>query len=616
VLAVEEKFGSGSLKRGRYDDDDDSDDESSSSEDEDDVGVLATEDLDKEIFATLAAIKNKDPRVYDGKTSFYTPIDESASADAAAPKKEKPMYLRDYHRENLLAGNVGEEEEESKPQTYAQQQANLKDTVVKEMHNAAEADENDDDDDDEGFLVRKPSDKTEKNKEKEESDIPDPALADKDPEEFLNKFLASRAWAKSSGKAYVPIESDDSEDDVIADEFEFNYNMRFEDPDAAARAKLVSYGRDAVNANTVRREEKSRRKKAREEKLRRKEEEKAQREIEKGRLKKLKTEEIMKKFKMVKEAADLSEEDEEAEAAMLQKLLEGDFSDGEWDNWMKDRFSDKYYDKGRLKKPEFDDDIDINDIVPDFEDAVDEDEEDEDEGGVELEAEAEDEEMKDAEDAEGVAEEKPAKKKKKDIIKEKQVKKAKERSTRRKVERFVEDNFDFDSEVCFVYLELYIFHVLIDVRLSSLAPRLLAFATVKPRQRPTGLQHWISWLQTMPTSTLMPGSRNTLLSETRRRRRRTRSGMPKRSCSSNGGRKSLEIQMECKCLLTGSQRAWYRRKPRSRWPERSISQRVTERGRRRGGERTRTRRKRRFRNEVACSFYCGWFKSLPFLYSS
>jgi protein KRI1 len=457
VLAVEEKYGSGSLKRGRDDDDDDSDDESSSSsEDEDDVGVLATEDLDKEIFATLAAIKNKDPRVYDGKTTFYTPIDESASADAADSKKEKPMYLRDYHRENLLAGNVGEEEE-VKPQTYAQQQANLKDTVVKEMHNAAEADGNDDDDDDEGFLVRKPSDEPEKNKEKEDSDIPDPALADKDPEEFLNKFLASRAWAKGSGKAYVPIESDDSEDDAIADEFEFNYNMRFEDPDAAARAKLVSYGRDAVNANSVRREEKSRRKKAREEKLRRKEEEKAQREMEKGRLKKLKTEEIMKKFKMVKEAADLSEDDEEAEAAMLQKLLEGDFSDGEWDKWMKERFSDKYYDtKGRLKKPKFDDDIDINDIVPDFEDdAEDEDEEDAEEGGVGLEAEGEDEEMKDAEDAEDVADEKPAKRKsKKDIIKEKQAKKAKERSTRRKVERFVEDNFDFDSEVCFVYLEL------------------------------------------------------------------------------------------------------------------------------------------------------------------
>lgn len=441
--AVEEKFGSGSLKRRR--DDDSEDESSSSSEDEDDIGVLATEDLDKEIFATLAAIKNKDPRVYDGKTSFYTPIEASAPATATDSKKEKPMFLRDYHRENLLGGNADEEEVDDQPQTYVQQQANLKDTVVKEMHAVAAADGEDDGDEDEGFLVRKPSENKEK-KGKEAGDIPDPALADKDPEEFLNKFLASRAWTKTTGSAYVPIESDDSEDDAIADEFEFNYNMRFEDPDAAARAKLVSYGRDAVNANSVRREEKSRRKKAREEKLRKKEDEKAQRELERGRLKKLKTEELMRKFQMVKEAADLSEADGEAEAEMLHKLLEGDFSDGEWDSWMRERFGDKYYDtKGRPKKPTFDDDIDINDIVPDFEDdAVNEDEEyDDEEGGIKLNA--EDEEMEDAEDA---AEEKPAKKKsKKELLKEKQAKKAKERSTRRKVERFVEENFDFDSEL-------------------------------------------------------------------------------------------------------------------------------------------------------------------------
>jgi len=72
---VEEKYGANSKKRGH----------------EGGVGVLATETLDKEIFATLPAIKNKDPRVYDGTTTFYTPID-------AAENKEKPMFLRDYPR--------------------------------------------------------------------------------------------------------------------------------------------------------------------------------------------------------------------------------------------------------------------------------------------------------------------------------------------------------------------------------------------------------------------------------------------------------------------------------------------------------------------------------------
>jgi len=435
MCTVEEKYGPNSKKRGHEDASDS--ESSSSSEGEDDVGMLATETLDKEIYAMLAAIRNKDPRVYDGSTTFYTPIDAAEGTDAAETKQEKPMFLRDYHRENLLAGNAGGDEEETeKQQTFVQEQENLKRTVVKEMHEAAEADGNGDDDD--GFLVRKPS---EKNENEQDLDLPDPSLADKNPDEFLEKFLASRAWTKTSAKAYMPIESDDSEEDAMAEEYEVNYNLRFEDPDAAARAKLVSYGRDAVSANTVRREEKSRRKKAREEKRRKKEEEAAQRVMEKGRLKKLKTEELVEKFKLIKEAADLDDADEEAEAAVLAKLLDGDFSDGEWDQWMQERFGNKYYETdGKPKKPKFDDDIDIGDLVLDFKDELSDFDE-------EAAGEAEDHsvEMNDVDDAEA---EKPAKKKsKKDHIKDRQVKKAKARSTHRKIERLVEENFDFESEV-------------------------------------------------------------------------------------------------------------------------------------------------------------------------
>lgn len=461
VSLVEEKF----AKQNEYSETDDD----SSSEDEDDIGVLATETLDSEIFATLNAIKNKDPRVYDGKSSFYTPIDPDAPVEDSDDEEKavKPMFLRDYHRENLLAGNTGEDLEEDAPATFVQQQAHLKRSVVQEMHTAADAEGEDDD----GFLVRKSTEK----KSSKRSDLPDPALADKDPEEFLNKFLASRAWTKSSGgAAYVPIESDDSEDEDIAEQYEAIYNRRFEDPDAAARAKLVSYGRDAISENTVRRDEKSRRKKAREEKRRKKEEAKAQLEMEKGRLKKLKTEELMEKFKLIKEAAEL-EGDEETEAEVLHKLLEGDFSDKEWDAWMQERFGDKYYeDDGRPKKPTFDDDININDIVPDFVDDV----EGEDE---ETDSEVEDEEMA---DAGANDDEEPKKKSKKEIVREKQEKKSKDKSTRRKFERFVEDNFDFDAEVCFRF-KILDFHVLI----ASLA-WIQSSRFPLPRNHTRGLWPW------------------------------------------------------------------------------------------------------------------------------
>ncbi|KAI5804397.1 KRI1-like family C-terminal-domain-containing protein [Geopyxis carbonaria] len=424
---LEEKYGNdSSLKRRREDDEYDSEDDSSSSEDEDETAVLATEDLDKEIFATLAAIKNKDPRVYDGKTSFYSTADATADAAPSTEKTEKPMYLRDYHRENLLAGNTGEEEEEE-PRTFVQQQQDLKRSVVKEIHSVADADGSGNDDDDDGFLVRKPSAKNSEDDAK--LDLPDPATADpNNPDEYLHKFLSSRAWTKVSGTSHVAIQSDDSESDAEAEAFEHTYNMRFEDPEA--RAKLVSYGRDTVNANTVRREEKSRRKKARDEKRKRKDEENEIRDVEKNRLRKLKTDELIEKIKKIKEAAGIEELDPEAEADVFSKVLEGDFSDGEWESWMQGRFGDSYYaDKDPMKKPEFDDDIDIKDIIPDFsDDALEDDEEDDD---------ALDEEE----------EERPRKKAKRDLIKEKQDKKQKDKSMRRKLERFVEENYDVDDKL-------------------------------------------------------------------------------------------------------------------------------------------------------------------------
>lgn len=299
------------------------------------------------------------------------------------------------------------------------------------MHQAAI-----EDDDDETFLVRKPNPEPVSHTE----DPPSPSLADKDPEEFLNKFLTSRAWAKPT--SYSALESDDSEHEETAEAFEKAYNFRFENPSVDARSVLTSYGRDAISANTVRREDKSSRKKAREAKREKKQREKEEREREKGRLRKLKTEELMERFKLIREAAGLGEGDEEGEVEVLEKLLEGDFSDEQWTEWMAARFGDEYYEQedGKIKKPEFEDDIDIGDIVPDFEEedappAIDN---DEDEGGVSIPKEEQDDE-----DAPN-----PTKRTdKKSLQKAERKKKQKDKELKRKLEEYVEDNFDFAEQV-------------------------------------------------------------------------------------------------------------------------------------------------------------------------
>lgn len=372
---MESKFGKTSAlgkRRDRDGDDDGSEDESSSDEEEDDNAELATEALDKEIFATLNAIRNKDPRVYDENATFYT-AEDGDGKPAASDKKEKPMTLRDYHRENYLSGAALAEDDEDTseaPKTYAQEQEDLKNSVVKEMH-----EKKDDDDEEEDFLVRKSV--TVPDPEPEAKPKPDVDAAEEDPEKFLSNFMSSRAWIPSDRSQLHPFESEDEEENDRAEAFEEAYNFRFEDPNKINET-LKTHARDATNQQSVRREEKSSRKKHREAERLRKEEEKKQRESDKNRLRKLKVDELQEKVQQIKEIAGLraSKFTDEDWASFLDDA----WDDKKWENEMQKRFGEDYYAEEeaagsdgegegrskRPKKPTWDDDIDITDIVPDF----------------------------------------------------------------------------------------------------------------------------------------------------------------------------------------------------------------------------------------------------------
>ncbi|KAI1131650.1 KRI1-like family C-terminal-domain-containing protein [Nemania abortiva] len=391
---LEEKYKSkqasgGNAKGG----DDDEEDESSSDETEDDDGFLATEELDAQISATLQAIKNKDPRLYDGKSTFYAPIDEDPSIQSGASKekKEKPMFLQDYHRERLLRGDTGAEDqaEEAPPQTYAEEQEDLKKSLQNEIQAQLKAAGDDEESDgDEGFMKAKEganvaaaSNIHPSRAAKVRVPVPDVKEADKDPELFLSNFMASRAWTQGEGNGWQPFESDDEEDEK-ADEWEAAYNMRFEDP-SKSNEVLRSYARDVTASISVRREEKTGRQRQRELEKEKKELEKKQRKEERARLRRLKLEEAESKLEKIKKAAGLRGKvlkDEE-----WQKVLESAWENDQWEEEMNNLFNDEYYAEGegdeisgdedtakgskkKVKKPKWDDDIDIKDLVPDFDD--------------------------------------------------------------------------------------------------------------------------------------------------------------------------------------------------------------------------------------------------------
>ncbi|KAK4123651.1 Krr1-domain-containing protein [Parathielavia appendiculata] len=375
----------------------DEESESSSEEEtEDDEAALITEDLDAEISATLQAIKNKDPRIYDKNAVFYKPFDPTAEPKK---KEEKPMFLRDYHRERYLSGDVGADDDSAAaadvPRTYAQEQDDIKKSILSEINAAADEEEWSDDD---AFI--KPVKKDDAPAQNgihpsRASHITltelDVANADKDPEDFLNKFMASKAWApEGAGSKWQAFESDDGEDaDDIADEFEHAYNMRFEDP-AKSNEFLKTYSRNMAAARSARKEELTGRKKQRALEKERKEAEKKEREAERARLRRLKIEEASEKLAKIKQAAGMSGKTLKDEEWL--KFLEDAWDDDKWEEEMKKRFNDEYYAQvddmsmdedqeddvsgannkktKKPKKPKWDDDIDIKDIIPDFDDEV------------------------------------------------------------------------------------------------------------------------------------------------------------------------------------------------------------------------------------------------------
>ena len=383
--------------------------------------------------------------------TFYAPIEEGDGEDVVREKKEKPMHLSDYHRENLLKGHTGEEEEEENaPRTFAEEQEHLKTAIVREMHAAAEEDSDEEDDEDGRFLIPKAKPQSSGIHPSRASKVKvnvDVAAAEKDPETFLSNFMAARAWVPSDGARFQPLESDDEEEDERAEKFEAAYNLRFEDP-KGSNETLKSYARDVVAAKTVRREEASGRKKQRDAQREKREAEKAEREEERARLRRLKIEEMEEKLQKIKKAAGLRGKtlrDEE-----WTKFLDDGWDDEQWQAEMDKRFGDNYYaeqevesdnsdadsdmggsKKKKVKKPKWDDDIDIKDLIPEFE----EEEESQKQPAFTLSDSEEDDEDEDA----------PKKTKtSKDRQQERQAKKKTARLERKKIEDLVDSKMELD----------------------------------------------------------------------------------------------------------------------------------------------------------------------------
>ncbi len=430
TCAVEEKYGrTGQAGNGDGAAADDDSESSSDDETEDEDGYLLTEDLDARMSEALQAIKNKDPRVYNTDAKFFDAEEadkagQAAAAASAKEPKEKPMFLRDYHRERYLKGDVGasddEDDDDPSTKTYAQEQYEIKKALIDEM-NAADDDEDDDDvdkddadededeDDADTFIKPKVSSKASKASASANGVHPSRAGriqitkvdvdgADRNPELFLSNFMASRAWVPEAedddGTApWQAFDSEDDENDDQGEAFEVAYNLRFEDPNKSNEI-LKSYSRTVVTERSVRRDAKTARQRQRDLEREQQAAEKQARREERARLRKLHIEEAQEKLAKIKQAAGTAGRNLAEEEWM--QLLDDAWDNDAWEAKMKQQFDEQYYaekdaeveaeldepeeeeeekkGKGKKakkpKKPKWDDDIDITDLVPDFADGA------------------------------------------------------------------------------------------------------------------------------------------------------------------------------------------------------------------------------------------------------
>lgn len=305
-------------------------DDSDDSEEEDEYGELITTNIEDGINKVLDAIRHDPAKLLDPNVKFY---DDAAAggagdADGTAAAAPKPMYLKDYHRMNLLSGGYKDESVDGeKPFVVTERED--RNQLLADIK-LAFSDEEDGD-----FLQRKLRTRPEA-----ESVLPDP----RNEEEFLSAFVDKKAWIPTPSDRVIDLDrGDDAQFDDAAEEFEHAYNFRYEDPNAA---QIMSYARSQA---TLRRDATNARKRQRErEHLEKEAAEQQQQQLLRAK-KQAKVNEVADRLHKIKQAVGTEVSDAVIERVFGQSLLNDDFDDADWDAKMAQIFDEQYYEGGEEK---------------------------------------------------------------------------------------------------------------------------------------------------------------------------------------------------------------------------------------------------------------------------
>lgn len=336
-------------------------DSSSSSEEEDDYGDLITEDIEQGINSVLEAIKNNDTsKLLDPKVKFFKDENEQDETGQKV-KSQKPIYLKDYHRMNILSGDALKSDDEldqmetvDGQKSFVVQQRDERNKLLDEIKNAMDnSNSEDEDDNDDGFLKKKVVKQNDNNNGINTNN----QLSYENDEQFLKDFLAQQAWIPKEGDKVIELDatgqSDDENFNNAVEDFENAYNFRYEDPNSA---EIISYAR---NQATLRRSKTSSRRRKREEEK-----------VVKDKIKKEKESKIQKKkTKKINKLTDVLEQLQKEFGAKIEShlvdkitktLMNSDYKENEWDNVIAELFNDEFYNNDS-EKPTWNDNDEMGD---------------------------------------------------------------------------------------------------------------------------------------------------------------------------------------------------------------------------------------------------------------
>ena len=384
------------------------DQSSSSSEDEDDGYV--SQKTERQILETILKIRNKDSSIYNPEARFYSDDEEKSEDEADQGKKrDKPVYLKDVmYKEAMEVAERGGYDDEDKDdrgyrergeagrgKSYVEEQADLKKAFLTAFDEDVEGEgRRDGGDGGDGQKAENGEDVfggvlKKSGRVREEAEVTDaetqrlvdqifskgaagnskgngPVEGDRQEamtanDRFLRDYILKQAWMKGSDDEYDDPDLDggdgegmdgeqeeDEEAYEAAENFEANYNFRFEEPGGA---EIATYPRTIEG--TVRKKD-DRRAQKRQEKAARKAAEEEERRRELKQLKNLKKMEIENKLKEIKNIAGSGA----AEEDLIGKLLDGEFDPEAHDKAMAEAFGEDYYEQGDeeedLEDEEFD----------------------------------------------------------------------------------------------------------------------------------------------------------------------------------------------------------------------------------------------------------------------